>query len=309
MSVEIPIEKLKISPLNVRKTLNDDSDDFDGALAPVPDPIGSNNIQDLNPGLIGSNIQDLNPGLRVVEVRNELRDPKIQELAADIERNGLLSPLIVRLSGDHYEIIAGQRRFLACQFLKMEKIACIIRDVDDRRAEEISLAENIQRVKMCIYDKVKIYHRLYLLNDKNIAKTAKIVSMSADTLRRYIYISCLPDEILRLMDVSGADKISMELAYEFVNLNKNIKLIELFSMIKQFKNEKRIEIVREMCQNKTAEPENIAKIIKKHEEITPDRKKGSIKIPNGAGAILVDYENADKIVKFVVDNKIAFVNY
>jgi ParB family chromosome partitioning protein len=265
MSVEIPIEKLKISPLNVRKTLNEILDNEDNT--------------------------------------------NTQELAADIERNGLLSPLIVRLSGDYYEIIAGQRRYLACQILKMEKIACIIRDVDDRRAEEISLAENIQRVKMCTYDKVKIYHRLYLLNDKNIAKTAKIVSMSADTLRRYIYISCLPDEILRLMDVSGVDKISMELAYEFVNLNKNIKLIELFSMIKQFKNEKRIEIVREMYQNKTTEPENIAKIIKKHEEITPDRKKGSIKIPNGAGAILVDYENADKIVKFVVDNKIAFVNY
>ena len=97
-------------------------------------------------------------------------EPGINELANDIRTNGLINPLTVRKLGDKYEIIAGQRRFLASKLLKKESIACSIVDVDSQKAEEMSLVENVQRVQMTFADKVKTYSRLYSVYNKDITK-------------------------------------------------------------------------------------------------------------------------------------------
>jgi ParB family chromosome partitioning protein len=68
------------------------------------------------------------------------------DLAKSISEKGLLHPIIVRFRNDYkYEIVAGNRRFMACKMLKSRKISCQIVELDDKNAYEVSLIENIQR--------------------------------------------------------------------------------------------------------------------------------------------------------------------
>lgn len=109
-------------------------------------------------------------------------ETSIKTLAEDIKKNSLINAICVRKmpsknNSDMYEIYARQRRFLAVKSLDWDKV--------DNLKEEISLSENIQRVKMTAKDKCRVFHRLYELCNNNISMLSSKVNMSADTLKQY----------------------------------------------------------------------------------------------------------------------------
>ena len=73
---------------------------------------------------------------------------KIKELADSIKESGLIQPILVRESGETYQIIAGERRWRAFQFAGLKEIPCIIREADDLEARELSLTENWHRLNL-----------------------------------------------------------------------------------------------------------------------------------------------------------------
>jgi len=78
--------------------------------------------------------------------RREFDQASLEELAASIQGEGVLQPIIVRPLGDgHFEIIAGERRWRAAQIARLLKIPALVRDVDDTKVLEMALVENIQR--------------------------------------------------------------------------------------------------------------------------------------------------------------------
>lgn len=77
--------------------------------------------------------------------RTDWAEEPLEELAASIRREGVISPVIVRPVGLGYEIIAGERRTRAAKLAGLERVPAIVRDVDDRRAAAMALIENIQR--------------------------------------------------------------------------------------------------------------------------------------------------------------------
>ena len=76
--------------------------------------------------------------------RKSFDKEKLQELADSIKAKGLLEPIIVRETGDHFEIIAGERRWRACRLAELNEIPVIVKDYSDLERVEISLIENIQ---------------------------------------------------------------------------------------------------------------------------------------------------------------------
>ncbi|MCL4518778.1 MAG: ParB/RepB/Spo0J family partition protein [Thaumarchaeota archaeon] len=76
-------------------------------------------------------------------LRHELGN--LEELVDSINKHGLLSPIIVRIHGDSYEVVAGNRRLAACRSVGMSEIPCFIVNANDREAYEIALIENMQR--------------------------------------------------------------------------------------------------------------------------------------------------------------------
>lgn len=133
-------------------------------------------------------------------VRNDLdagtEDAGLEELAESIKDKGLLNPLIVRRLGDGtYELIAGQRRFLACQRLGWKSVPAIIRDIaDDTDATIISLVENVHRADLNPIDKAKAYQRIYeKYGDYN--RVAKETGVSVSTIKKYLSLLKLAPSI------------------------------------------------------------------------------------------------------------------
>lgn len=131
--------------------------------------------------------KDLNAGIE---------DAGLEDLANSIKEKGLLSPLIVRKNDDGtYGLIAGQRRFLACQRLGWKTIPAIIRDItDDTDATIISLIENVHRADMNPIDKARAYQKIYE-KYKDYNKVAKETGVSISTIRKYLALLNLAPSI------------------------------------------------------------------------------------------------------------------
>src|SRR5215831_6440046 len=88
-------------------------------------------------------------------------DPKaLDDLAASIKTNGIIQPIVVRRVQDHYELIAGERRWRAAQRAGLYKIPAIVREVPEEKLLEIALIENIQRQELNPIEEAKAYQRL-----------------------------------------------------------------------------------------------------------------------------------------------------
>ena len=132
-------------------------------------------------------------------------DAGVRDLANSISENGLLSPVIARLAaGGRYELIAGQRRFLACRLLGMDAIPAIVRgDLDDVDATVVSLVENVQRADMNPMDKARAFRtiRSKYGSDKRVSRETGV---SVPTILRYSKLLKLAPSIQdRLTTSSG----------------------------------------------------------------------------------------------------------
>jgi ParB family transcriptional regulator, chromosome partitioning protein len=169
----------------------------------------------------------------------------ISDLANDISTNGLINPITVRKIGEQYEIIAGQRRYLAMRTLNKTSIPCNVLKVDTQKAEELSLVENVQRNQMTTGDKVRSYSKLYETYNKDIDKVVSSVHVSKNTIQKYLKIKDLPSEIINMLDASGKDKISIDVAIELSKLPETVDLIEVLDTINEMTNDQKTNAIKQ----------------------------------------------------------------
>jgi len=123
-------------------------------------------------------------------------DSSLNDLANSIKEKGLLNPITVRKKPDGtYELIAGQRRLLACQKLGWKTIPAIVRDVtDETDITIISLIENVHRADMNPLDKARAYQKIYD-KYKDLKRVAKETGASVSTIRKYLKLLNLAPSI------------------------------------------------------------------------------------------------------------------
>lgn len=96
------------------------------------------------------------------QVRTEFNDESLAELAADVACRGVLQPVLLRpIEGGRYLVIAGERRLRACVLAQLPTIPAIVGQIDDETAEDMQLAENIQREDLNLKDTAAAVKRLY----------------------------------------------------------------------------------------------------------------------------------------------------
>ena len=184
--------------------------------------------------------------------RRAFDDEKINELAQSIREHGVLQPIIVTKikDGQGYYIVAGERRYRACQKLGLITIPAIVRDIDYRLMAEIALLENLQREDLNIIEEASAYKLLieqYELTQQELAdRIGKSRAHIANTLR----ILNLPDAV-KTMLIDG--DIEFGHAKILVGLNDPIMIIELAKRIKEDNLSVRAleELVNEMTKEKT----------------------------------------------------------
>ena len=88
--------------------------------------------------------------------RKNFEEKEIKELSESIKNQGLIQPIVVReTSGSMYEIIAGERRWRACQLVGLHSVNCVVMNVDDKNVYELALIENIQRENLNVVEEAK----------------------------------------------------------------------------------------------------------------------------------------------------------
>jgi ParB family chromosome partitioning protein len=200
------------------------------------------------------------------EEKGDDHESTIEGLVENIRANGLLNPLTVRPRGDRFEIIAGGRRFRAIKRLGWRVVDCKAIDCDDIKAEEISLSENLQRKEMKIIEKIRSYRRLLNLYGGDINKLANDLGVSVSTIRRYVKIGDLPDDVLALLDAEDESRMTLKVAYDLARLTEE-QFLNIKSKIKKAKdNKKRKEIIEKEI--RCSENKDEKKEEKKKEPVT-----------------------------------------
>ena len=140
-------------------------------------------------------IKDLYPGK--FQHRKFFDDEKLYELSLSIKTNGVIQPIIVRKNFDldGYEIIAGERRTRAAEIAGLSEIPALIVEIDDKKALEMSIIENIQRDDLNVIEEAQGYKNLIsefgFLQDE----LSEVVGKSRSHITNCLRILSLPDEI------------------------------------------------------------------------------------------------------------------
>jgi|AntAceMinimDraft_6_1070360.scaffolds.fasta_scaffold60997_1 ParB/RepB/Spo0J family partition protein len=184
----------------------------------------------------------------------------ITDLANDINTNGLINPITVRLNNNKYEIIAGQRRYLAMKQLNKTYIPCNILNIDTQKAEEISLVENVQRNQMTTCDKVRSYSKLYDVYNGDIDKVISKIHISKQTIQKYLKMKNLPEKVLNLLDTNGENKISIDVAIELTKLSNNIDILEVLNKLSTLTNGQKTDTIKRFIQQGNNDIDNFDEI-------------------------------------------------
>jgi ParB family chromosome partitioning protein len=119
--------------------------------------------------------------------RQDFSAESLRELADSIQEQGIVQPLIVRLKDDHFELIAGERRWRAAQILGLPDVPAIVRQADDRAVLELALIENLQRENLNPIEEAGGYAQLIgqfdLTQEQAAAKVGKSRVAVANALR------------------------------------------------------------------------------------------------------------------------------
>ena len=132
--------------------------------------------------------------------RREFSDDSIKELAETLDKDGLLQPIVVREDGeDHYEIIAGERRYRAAKSLNWETIPAIVNNMNDDQDASLALIENLQREDLNPIDEAKAYTNLMKLNDLTQTALAKDMGKSQSYVANKLRLLKLDDDVQKAL--------------------------------------------------------------------------------------------------------------
>ena len=184
--------------------------------------------------------------------RKVFDEEKIDELAASISENGVFQPIIVKQFDDKYIIVSGERRFRACQKLKLDTIPAIVRAYDESKVAEIALIENLQRENLTAMEEAIAYQTIMRELGLTQAELAKKIGKSRSYITNVVGLLSLPPEVANLVSegkiTSGHarplsklkdEKRIIEIANEIVSKNLNVRDVEEIT-----KNEKKTKTIK-----------------------------------------------------------------
>jgi ParB family chromosome partitioning protein len=153
---------------------------------------------------VNLNIDQLQPGR--YQPRATFDDATIGELAESIKKQGLLQPLLVRpITNGQYEIIAGERRWRACQLIGLHHLPVVVHHVDDETAMAMALIENLQREDLNALDQARAMQRLtseFALTHQQIAD---LLSKSRTAVTNYLRLLQLTTDARMLLENGDLD--------------------------------------------------------------------------------------------------------
>jgi len=228
-------------------------------------------------------------------------EENLQDLTNSIKERGIIQPIIVRKSIDHdskYEIIAGERRWLAAQKAGLHEVPVVITNVSDLKSLEFSIIENVQRHDLNAIEEARGYKRLIQEFSYDQEKVAQFIGKSRSHIANYLRLLNLPEEVLKLIE---GKKLSAGHAKILVGLNnveffakkiveKNLSVRQAENLVKIFKIKKESFKSLKDPNMKALESSIIEKI---GLNVLIKNKK------NNTGSLVVEYKDLDQLNKII----------
>ncbi|WP_342261990.1 ParB/RepB/Spo0J family partition protein [Alphaproteobacteria bacterium endosymbiont of Tiliacea citrago] len=225
--------------------------------------------------------------------RKIFEEEGLLELSASIKEYGVLQPIILRKLEDHYEIIAGERRFRASKMAGLHFIPAIIVDFDDKKSLEVSMIENLQRKDLSPIEKAEGFEFLIEKLKMTQEELSEKLGFSRSYITNFLRLNGLSDKIKEKIQ-SG--KISVGHAKVLANKKNSEELAK--KIIEEKLTVRQLEdlIVT------TSKPTSHSEEIKKFEQMlleSLNAKKVEILISKNAGKIIIDFENLENLDEII----------
>ena len=240
-------------------------------------------------------------------VRNKFQPRKhfdkqsLEELTSSIKEQGIIQPIVVRpdkLSEGKYEIIAGERRWLASQNAGLHEIPALILNVDDIKLLELAIVENVQRQDLNSIEEAKGYQKLIDDFNYNQEKLSRFIGKSRSYIANSLRLLSLPEEVLSMVEQGNLSagharsliglNNSADIAKKIIQKKLSVRQSEI--LVRQFK-DKKFKLV-------SKKDPNILDLQKVLEEkigltVSINNKK------NNSGTISFEYQDLDQLNRLI----------
>lgn len=183
--------------VNIELTLYKECDNMGEKLSRLWS-FSTDNAQKDDPFAKGGAIEEIPLKLIVpnpFQPRKSFAAEQLEELAESIKNYGLLQPILVRKSGENYQLISGERRLRASKMIGLESIPAMVRELTDQEAAEMALVENLSRADLNYFEEAEGYLRLikeFALTQDEIAKR---MGKSQPTIANKLRLLTLPPNV------------------------------------------------------------------------------------------------------------------
>ena len=239
--------------------------------------------------------------------RNKLQPRKhfdkesLLELTNSIKEQGVIQPIVVRpnkLSEGKYEIIAGERRWLASQNAGLHEVPVVILNVDDVKSLEFAIIENVQRQDLNSIEEARGYKKLIDDFNYNQEKLSQFIGKSRSYIANSLRLLTLPDDVLLMVEQENLSaghartliglNNSVDIAKKIIQKKLSVRQSEI--LVKQFR-DKKFKLVSQ-------KDSNILDLQKDLEEktglnVSINNKK------NNSGIISFEYRNLEQLDKLI----------
>jgi len=149
----------------------------------------------------------------------------IDELMDSIRSKGILEPILVRAKGSRFEIIAGERRYMASKGIGLKELPCIDMDVEDNEAMEIALIENLQRKDLDVFEEADGLQALADMHSYNHEQISIKIGKARSTITEILSIAGIPQRARDLIKQAGG--FSRSTLVEIAKLKSEEDMIKL----------------------------------------------------------------------------------
>ena len=225
--------------------------------------------------------------------RTIFNQEQLDELSLSIKENGVIQPIAVRpnkYEKGKFEIVAGERRWLAAQRAGLNEVPVIVLDINDQKSLEIAIVENVQRQDLNIIEEAKGYQRLVKEFGYDHEKISKFMSKSRSHVSNTLRLLSLPNDIIGLLE---EEKLTAGQARPLIGLPNASEIAENIVKKKFAAREVESLVKKKKENNEKTEDPNI-QFVKNEIESKLGLNVEIINKKNNSGKVIIKYKTVDQ---------------
>ena len=233
--------------------------------------------------------------------RNYFNRERLEELTSSIKERGIIQPIIVRQSENNngkYEIVAGERRWLAAQNAGLHEVPVVVIEADSLKSLEFAIVENVQRHDLNPIEEAKGYQRLIDEFNYDQEKVSKFIGKSRSHITNCLRLLTLPKEVIVLIEEGKLSQGHAKIIVGLDNchliakkvIDKKLSVRQTENIVKLFKSTKKIKLI--------AKDSNLINLEKTLQNKTGIRTFIKNK-KNNSGTISFEYKDLDQLNRLI----------